>query len=109
MADAESSESANHPQAEEPSGYRRAAAKVREFPTAPGVYLMKDAAGRVIYVGKAKNLRSRAGSYFQKAAEEGLCTLQDLRDELNVATCCGRCATCAKNLLSEAHSKSSAA
>lgn len=47
-----------------------AAAKVRRFPQSPGVYLMKDAAGRVIYVGKAKNLRSRAGSYFLKAAAE---------------------------------------
>ena len=43
-------------------------AKVRKFPTTPGVYLMKDAAGRVLYVGKAVNLRSRAGSYFSKAA-----------------------------------------
>ena len=34
------------------------AEKVRTFPTAPGVYLMKDAQGRVIYVGKAKNLRA---------------------------------------------------
>jgi len=51
-------------------GFRRAAAKVREFPQTPGVYLMKDAAGRVIYVGKAKNLRARAGSYFLKAAAE---------------------------------------
>ena len=42
--------------------------KVRTFPNAPGVYLMKDAQGRVIYVGKAKNLRARAGSYFQKTA-----------------------------------------
>ena len=49
-------------------GFRHAAAKVREFPQKPGVYLMKDAAGRVIYVGKAKNLRARAGSYFLKAA-----------------------------------------
>lgn len=48
----------------------RAAEKVRRFPHAPGVYLMKDAAGRVIYVGKAKDLRSRAGSYFLKAAAE---------------------------------------
>lgn len=47
---------------------RKAAQKVREFPHSPGVYLMKDLAGRVIYVGKAKNLRSRAGSYFLKAA-----------------------------------------
>lgn len=44
--------------------------KVREFPQAPGVYLMKDAQGRVIYVGKAKNLRNRAGHYFTKAAAE---------------------------------------
>jgi excinuclease ABC subunit C len=42
--------------------------KVRQFPTTPGVYLMKDARGRVIYVGKAVNLRSRAGSYFTQAA-----------------------------------------
>src|SRR3954447_4852745 len=44
--------------------------KARDFPTTPGVYLMKDAQGRVIYVGKAKNLRSRAGSYFQKTAAD---------------------------------------
>src|SRR5690606_36851550 len=51
-------------------GMRRAAQKVREFPQRPGVYLMKDSAGRVIYVGKAKSLRSRASSYFLKAARE---------------------------------------
>jgi excinuclease ABC subunit C len=51
-------------------GFAFAAAKVRQFPHTPGVYLMKDAVGRVIYVGKAKNLRSRAGSYFLKAAAE---------------------------------------
>jgi excinuclease ABC subunit C len=48
--------------------FRRAAAKVRDFPRKPGIYLMKDSAGRVIYVGKAKNLRARAGSYFLKGA-----------------------------------------
>ena len=47
-----------------------AAAKVRTFPQSPGVYLMKNAAGVVIYVGKAKNLRARAGSYFLKAAAD---------------------------------------
>jgi excinuclease ABC subunit C len=45
------------------------AEKVRAFPTKPGVYLFKDAQGRVIYIGKAKNLRARASSYFHKAAE----------------------------------------
>lgn len=37
---------------------------LRSFPTVAGVYLMKDAAGKVIYVGKAKNLRARLRSYF---------------------------------------------
>jgi excinuclease ABC subunit C len=55
-------------------GFDFAANKVREFPQKPGVYLMKDAAGRVIYVGKAKNLRSRAASYFHLAAEQELRT-----------------------------------
>ncbi len=53
-----------------PADNSLAAEKVRSFPQTPGVYLMKDAAGRVIYVGKAKNLRARAGSYFLKAAAE---------------------------------------
>ncbi|HVX11770.1 MAG TPA: excinuclease ABC subunit UvrC [Pirellulales bacterium] len=61
-------------------GFRHAAAKVREFPQKPGVYLMKDAAGRVIYVGKAKNLRSRAGSYFLKAAAEERRTAELVRE-----------------------------
>jgi excinuclease ABC subunit C len=53
-----------------PADNSLAAEKVRSFPQTSGVYLMKDAAGRVIYIGKAKNLRSRAGSYFLKAAAE---------------------------------------
>lgn len=40
--------------------------KLKEIPPSPGVYLHKDAAGKVIYVGKAKNLRHRVRSYFQK-------------------------------------------
>src|SRR5215472_3203431 len=38
--------------------------KVAGLPLSPGVYLYKDAAARVIYVGKAKNLRARVRSYF---------------------------------------------
>jgi excinuclease ABC subunit C len=52
------------------SAFQQAAAKVKRFPQTPGVYLMKDAAARVVYVGKAKNLRARAGSYFLKSATE---------------------------------------
>jgi excinuclease ABC subunit C len=46
------------------------AEKAKSFPTTPGVYLMKDARGVVLYVGKAKNLRSRASHYFTSAAAE---------------------------------------
>ena len=40
--------------------------KIRTIPTEPGVYLYKNAKGDVIYVGKAKNLRSRVASYFHE-------------------------------------------
>jgi excinuclease ABC subunit C len=46
------------------------AEKVKNFPATPGVYLMKDAQGVVLYIGKAKNLRNRAGHYFTKAGAE---------------------------------------
>jgi excinuclease ABC subunit C len=39
--------------------------KVRRLPDRPGVYLMKDRIGTIIYVGKAKALKRRVGSYFQ--------------------------------------------
>src|SRR5437660_381429 len=66
-----------------PQDNSRAAEKVRDFPRSPGVYLMKDAAGRVIYIGKAKSLRARAGSYFLKAAAADSRTaqlVQEIRD-----------------------------
>ena len=62
--------SANSPPPESPGSFDEAASKVRDFPQEPGVYLMKDSAGVVIYVGKAKNLRSRASSYFLKGAQD---------------------------------------
>ena len=39
--------------------------KIRALPSVPGVYLMKDSLGGIIYVGKSKNLKNRVGSYFQ--------------------------------------------
>ena len=38
--------------------------KSSEIPSAPGVYIYKDEAGEILYVGKAKNLRPRVKSYF---------------------------------------------
>src|SRR4029450_11360777 len=38
---------------------------LKRIPTSPGVYLMKDRKGRVIYVGKAKDLRTRVRAYFR--------------------------------------------
>jgi excinuclease ABC subunit C len=49
----------------DPATYRPAPG---EIPTSPGVYRFRDEHGRVIYVGKAKNLRSRLANYFQDLA-----------------------------------------
>ena len=46
------------------SGAPNLKAKVRDLPNKPGVYLMRDQLGRVIYVGKARSLRKRVGQYF---------------------------------------------
>lgn len=68
MNDPESTDELPKSQAE---FFQRAAGKVRsKFPKTSGIYLFQDSAGRVIYVGKAKDLRARAGSYFLKAAAE---------------------------------------
>jgi excinuclease ABC subunit C len=49
---------------ERPGLHDRLLSKIKDFSDAPGVYLMKDEAGRIIYVGKAKSLRKRVHSYF---------------------------------------------
>lgn len=43
--------------------------KISAFPKTPGVYLMKDAKGIVLYVGKAKDLRARVSSYFLESTD----------------------------------------
>lgn len=43
--------------------------KISKFPAGPGLYFMKGPGEVVLYIGKAKNLRSRAGSYFQPSAD----------------------------------------
>ena len=48
--------------------------KLKNLPSSPGVYLMKDAKHKVIYVGKAKNLKNRVRSYFQKNTDDRLYT-----------------------------------
>ena len=40
--------------------------KIKYLPTSPGCYLFKDSDGKIIYIGKARNLRKRVSSYFQK-------------------------------------------
>src|ERR1035437_432695 len=43
--------------------------KLASLPTGPGCYIMKNSAGQVIYIGKAKVLRNRVRQYFQKNAD----------------------------------------
>ncbi len=71
------------PSSPEPSSVGSLKETVRGLPNGPGVYLMKDADGHVIYIGKAVNLRSRVGSYFTTAAAHEMRTaglVPEIRD-----------------------------
>ncbi len=59
-------------------------AKIRSLPASPGVYLYKNAEGEVIYVGKAKNLRSRVSSYFHEGRWEDAKTGTLVREAVDV-------------------------
>ncbi len=56
--------------------------KLDALPNAPGVYLFKDRAGGVLYVGKARNLRSRVRSYFQAGGSDERAFIAFLSREL---------------------------
>lgn len=43
--------------------------QIKNFPAGPGLYFMKGSGDKVLYIGKAKNLRSRVASYFQPSGE----------------------------------------
>jgi len=58
--------------------------KIRSLPTQPGVYLYKNAEGEVIYVGKAKNLRSRVRSYLLEASQANAKTGSLMREAVDV-------------------------
>jgi len=54
------------------------------LPTKPGCYIMKNASGEIIYVGKAINLRNRVRSYFHSSAELDAKTRQLVRRIANI-------------------------
>ncbi|MBA2480942.1 MAG: excinuclease ABC subunit UvrC [Planctomycetes bacterium] len=60
--------------------------KIPLLPDSPGCYLYKDASGRVIYVGKAKNLRKRVASYFQRAVGHPMRTLRLVQEVVDIET-----------------------
>jgi len=53
----------------EKDGFEAVRKQIKDFPTGAGLYFMKGPADKVLYIGKAKNLRSRVASYFQPVGE----------------------------------------
>ena len=63
--------------------------KVRTLPNTSGVYVMKDALGQVIYIGKASNLKRRVSHYFRKGSKlkaynAKIASLSDVIDDFDI-------------------------
>ena len=58
--------------------------ELKSVPTLPGVYQFKDKDGKIIYIGKAKNLRNRVRSYFQKNKSQSPKTITMMKNARNL-------------------------
>jgi excinuclease ABC subunit C len=58
--------------------------KEEAYPTTPGVYWMSNAQGEILYIGKAKNLRSRIRSYFQKPKSQPRKVIEMMQQMANI-------------------------
>ncbi|MCD6384576.1 excinuclease ABC subunit UvrC [Candidatus Sumerlaeota bacterium] len=57
--------------------------RIDNFPSSPGVYIMKDAKGNPLYIGKAKNLRQRIRAYFQPSSGDQRLSIPFLRHRIH--------------------------
>jgi excinuclease ABC subunit C len=57
--------------------------KLQSLPKKPGVYIYRDKAGMVLYVGKAVNLRNRVSSYFKKASGDRTKRIENMISQIN--------------------------
>ena len=58
--------------------------KYKDIPTNPGVYLMKNERGKIIYVGKAKNLQNRVKSYFTNVNSHNQKTVELVKNIIDI-------------------------
>ena len=60
--------------------------KVKNLPDAPGVYMFRDSAGKLLYIGKATSLKKRVGSYFLKAHDNRIQAMVDQVASIHINT-----------------------